>query len=88
MTWWANANGNGETWTPHVVDNAFSGAYWVASADVDYDGDLDVLGASINLDQVPLMHKESRGDLTTMGHTPRVPALDDDGTHPALFSAA
>lgn len=47
ITWWENdgspANGG---WTEHVVDTVFSGASSVHVADVDGDGDSDILGAA------------------------------------------
>ena len=45
VVWWENTAGDGTAWTEHTVDNAFTGASWVGGADVDGDGDLDVLGA-------------------------------------------
>ena len=45
ITWWENTTGNGTVWTEHTVDGDFGGAYSVYAADIDGDGDLDVLGA-------------------------------------------
>ncbi len=44
--WWENANGSGTIWTEHVVDGNFNGARSVYTADIDGDGDTDVLGAA------------------------------------------
>jgi hypothetical protein len=46
ITWWENTNGAGTAWTEHTVDGSFGGAGSVYAADVDGDGDLDVLGAA------------------------------------------
>ncbi|MBS1260992.1 MAG: Thermophilic serine proteinase [Calditrichaeota bacterium] len=46
ITWWENLDGIGESWSEHTVDGAFDGAYSVYAADVDGDGDTDVLGAA------------------------------------------
>ncbi len=46
ITWWENTAGDGTVWTEHLVDGAFDGACSVHAADVDGDGDLDVLGAA------------------------------------------
>ncbi len=46
ITWWENTAGDGTAWTEHTVDGAFDGAVSVYAADVDGDGDMDVLGAA------------------------------------------
>ena len=52
ITWWENTAGDGTAWTEHVIDGNFDAAYSVYSADVDGDGDLDVLGAAHNADDI------------------------------------
>jgi|GEM_PF-1452732 len=55
IAWWENdgsACSPACTWTEHLVDGDFSGARDVAAADVDGDGDLDVLGAASGADDV------------------------------------
>jgi hypothetical protein len=42
---WLNADGSGTTWTEYTVDSSFTGALSLCTADVDQDGDLDILGA-------------------------------------------
>ncbi len=46
ITWWENSNGAGTSWTKHVVNNDFGGAFSVYPEDLDDDGDLDMLGAA------------------------------------------
>jgi len=45
VTWWENINGDGLTWTEHIVDDDAYGAVTVQTADMDDDGDLDIIGA-------------------------------------------
>jgi hypothetical protein len=52
ITWWENTAGDGTAWTEHSVDDNFSGAISVYSADVDGDGDMDVLGAALDTDAI------------------------------------
>jgi hypothetical protein len=52
VAWWENTSGDGTTWTEHTVDGAFDGAYSAFAADLDRDGDLDVVGAASNDDDI------------------------------------
>jgi len=52
ITWWENVNGSGVTWTEHVIDGSFNGAYAVYAADVDNDGYIDVIGAARTADDI------------------------------------
>jgi len=52
ITWWENTDGTGTSWIEHTVDGAFDYAIAVYAADVDGNGDTDVLGASQNEDDI------------------------------------
>ena len=52
IVWWENATGSGLGWIEHIVDNSFYGANSVYASDVDGDGDMDILGAAINVDMI------------------------------------
>ncbi len=52
MAWWSNDDGTGLVWTKHVIDSDYADATRVASADMDGDGDMDVLAASWWRDEV------------------------------------
>ena len=52
ITWWENANGAGTSWTEHTVDGSFDGARSVYAADLDDDGDMDILGTAYNADDI------------------------------------
>jgi len=46
ISWWENVDGTGTSWVKHIVYNYyFLGAHSVYSADMDNDGDMDILGA-------------------------------------------
>jgi hypothetical protein len=46
VCWLENGDGKGGSWTLHEIQREFDGAYGVALADLDGDGDLDVAGVS------------------------------------------
>ena len=52
ITWWENTTGDGTTWTKHTVDGAFDWACSVYAADVDGDGDMDIIGAAGSADEI------------------------------------
>ena len=52
IAWWENSVGDGTAWTEHTVDESFNGARLVFAGDVDGDGDLDVLGAAFDADDI------------------------------------
>ena len=52
ITWWENTEGTGTVWTEHTVDGDFDYAASIFSADVDGDGDADILGAGSHCDDI------------------------------------
>ena len=48
ITWYENTNGSGAFSEPRLISNQTAFAHYVQTADIDLDGDLDVLSASIN----------------------------------------
>jgi len=46
ITWWENTSGDGTTWSQHLIDGSFARAFTVYAADLDGDGDIDVLGGA------------------------------------------
>jgi len=50
IAWWENLDGSGTSWTEHLVNGNFGGAYDVFFADVNGDGYMDVLGVDADFD--------------------------------------
>lgn len=58
IAWWENADGSGTSWVDHTIDGNFLGATCVSAADVNGDGDIDVLGAASQDDDLVCWHNE------------------------------
>ncbi|MCK4506877.1 MAG: T9SS type A sorting domain-containing protein [Candidatus Aegiribacteria sp.] len=52
ITWWENTDGSGDNWISHVIDTYYDGAHSAISADLDNDGDVDVIGTAELADDV------------------------------------
>jgi len=48
INWWSNDDGQGGSWTEHLVDGSFDGVCSISVVDIDGDGDPDVVGAGPN----------------------------------------
>ena len=97
ITWWENTEGNGTIWDEHTISNTFAGAHSVYAADVDGDGDLDVLGAAW-IDNDITWWENTAGDGTNWSEHPINSAfinafsvyaadVDDDGDLDVLGAA-
>jgi hypothetical protein len=61
ISWWENTAGNGTAWSKHLVDGSFAIAVLVDTADLDGDGDLDILGAAERADDIA-WYENTSGD--------------------------
>jgi hypothetical protein len=52
ISWWENLDGSGEEWIEHTMCIGFNRAHCVYAADIDGDGDDDVVGAALWGDEV------------------------------------
>jgi hypothetical protein len=70
--------GDGTTWTEHVVDIVASSAHRVHAADIDGDGDLDILGALWGMNDITWW--ENRGGQFALPTSDTAPASMNAGT--------
>ncbi len=89
--WWENLNGDGLTWTERVVDGNYCQANQVSTADMDGDGDLDVLSASLYFGVVTWWENLGEGlnwaehlVASTVGGYPFAADMDGDGDNDIL----
>jgi hypothetical protein len=64
FAWYENTNGDGSAWTTRVIATSSQGARSVFAADLDNDGDLDLVLASI-VDQKIAWFENTNGDAST-----------------------
>jgi hypothetical protein len=62
---WRNQGGDPLTWAREDLSTDFTDAHWVDAADVDGDGDVDVLGAAAGIDTVGWWEQGTVGGVTT-----------------------
>ena len=78
VNWYENSGGASPTWTTHSITNSGDGARSVHAADMDGDGDADVLVASVNDGKVA-WHENSGADPPTWTEHQIILGTDADG---------
>ncbi len=84
VAWYENTAGSGLAWTKHVISTTADGATSVFAADMDGDGDLDALSASVDNDTIAWYRNgDGTGDACDncrFVHNPDQADLDGDGS--------
>ncbi|MHC4500562.1 MAG: FG-GAP repeat domain-containing protein [Planctomycetota bacterium] len=52
LTWWENTNRTATEWVKHVVDSTYTDEQVVDAADMDNDGDLDIVASSRRINSI------------------------------------
>ena len=61
LCWYENTSGDGTTWVKTVIESNFDYAYGLRIADVDGDGDPDILGTATSSDEVAWWENDLSG---------------------------
>ncbi len=69
VAWWENTIGDGSVWVKHNIDSTFDGAVSVYVSDVDRDGDLDVVGAAADDNEVTWFENDNGDGSSWTPHT-------------------
>ncbi len=69
IAWYENVGGGGTSWVLHTISTSADGAYSVHAADVDGDGDLDALSASLLDDKIAWYENAGGGGTSWVLHT-------------------
>ncbi|MBN1827483.1 MAG: VCBS repeat-containing protein [Candidatus Eisenbacteria bacterium] len=64
LAWWRNDGGDPSGWVKQIVAPSFTGASSIASADLDADGDMDILGAAHTKQDIAWWSNEGGDPLT------------------------
>jgi hypothetical protein len=94
IAWWSNSGSNPIQWSKYTIRASYDFAHEVYAYDLDEDGDMDVLGASSNLDLISWWRNEGGNPVQwteqTIGagfdgaKSVRVADLDDDGDNDVI----
>ncbi len=97
VSWFSNPFGDGSKWSGHQISGRATGVTWVATADVDNDGDEDVLAALDKADRIACYRhmvgsspEWTTNIVSTNANGPRciVPAdVDGDGNMDAVVAS-
>jgi len=63
LTWWENTKGTATEWTKHILDSSYHAEQQIDAADIDGDGDIDILGAARRINTI-IWWENKKGNAT------------------------
>jgi len=64
ICWWKNNGGDPINWEEHVIIDDFTGAHRAEVCDLDFDGDIDVIGTAIFCDEIAWFRNDGGTPIT------------------------
>lgn len=64
ICWWKNNGGDPISWQEHVIVDDFTGAHRAEVCDLDFDGDIDVIGTAIFGDEISWFRNDGGTPIT------------------------
>jgi len=61
VEWYENTSGDGSTWVEGTISTSADGVWGIAVADLDADGDMDIVSSSLNSDEI-VVHENTASD--------------------------
>jgi hypothetical protein len=68
LTWWENTKGTATEWTKHIIDSSYHAEQSVDVADMDADGDLDIIGAAQRINAIIWWENKNKNDTEWSKH--------------------
>ena len=76
IIWYENDGAETPSWSPHTITSSADGAYGVYAADIDGDGDIDVLSAAYNDNEIAWYENDGNSDPSFTKNTIATTAQD------------
>jgi len=68
ISWWRNLGGDPIEWEEHIITTDFDGAHRIELCDIDFDGDIDFIGAGYFQQEISIWRNDGGSPITWTKH--------------------